>query len=142
MDNWVFHKCFYWIQQIQWQKYLWLKGLEPTTFCVTDQDATTVPARHMWGTGSLNWAQFILQWFVRFLEFPEFTELSFHLGKTPICQKAIRKDNMSVRGCGSRVCLCVAPFTGWIRMPPILTCSHVTSLTGFVSAGSDIIIPW
>ena len=23
-----------------------VKGLEPATFCVTDQDATTVPARH------------------------------------------------------------------------------------------------
>ena len=29
------------------KKYLSLKGLEPATSCVTDQDATTVPARHM-----------------------------------------------------------------------------------------------
>ena len=29
------------------KKYLSLKGLEPPTSCVRDQDATTVPARHM-----------------------------------------------------------------------------------------------
>ena len=53
----------------------------PVTSCVRDQDATTVPARHMWETVSLNWAQFMLQWFIRF---PEFSEFLFHLGKTPI----------------------------------------------------------
>ena len=36
-------------------------------------------SRHTWGTGSLNWPQFILQWFVRL---PEFTEFPCHLGKT------------------------------------------------------------
>ena len=30
------------------KKYLSLKGLEPGTSCVRDQDATTVPARHMY----------------------------------------------------------------------------------------------
>ena len=49
--------------------------------CVRDQDATTVPARHVWETGSLNYAQFMLQWFIRF---PEFSEFLFHLGKTPL----------------------------------------------------------
>ena len=29
------------------RNYLSLKGLEPATSCVRDQDATTVPARHM-----------------------------------------------------------------------------------------------
>ena len=56
----------------------------PATSCVRGvrgQDATTVPARHMWQTGSLNWAQFMLQWFIRF---PEFSEFLFQLGKTPI----------------------------------------------------------
>ena len=53
----------------------------PATSCVRDQDATTAPARYMWETGSLNWAQFILQWFIRF---PEFSEFLFHLGKTPM----------------------------------------------------------
>ena len=35
----------------------------------------------MWEKGSLNWAQFMLQWFIRI---PEFSEFLFHLGKTPI----------------------------------------------------------
>ena len=38
-----------------------LKGLEPATSCVKDQDATTAPGRYMRETGSLNWAQFMLQ---------------------------------------------------------------------------------
>ena len=33
-----------------------VKGFEPATTCVRDQDAATVPARQMWETGSLNWA--------------------------------------------------------------------------------------
>ena len=37
----------------------------PATSCVRDHDATTAPARHMWETGSLNWALFILQWFIK-----------------------------------------------------------------------------
>ena len=61
-----------------------LKGLEPATSCVRDQDATTAPARHMCETGSLNWPQFKLQWFIRFPEFAEFSEFLFHLGKTPL----------------------------------------------------------
>ena len=65
----VFPKCFHWIQLIQWQKYLSLKGLEPATSCVQDQDTTAVPARHMWETGSLNWAQFMLQWLIIFPKF-------------------------------------------------------------------------
>ena len=31
-----------------------VKGLEPATSCVRDQDATTVPVRHMSEIGSLN----------------------------------------------------------------------------------------
>ena len=50
-----------------------------TISCVRDQDATIEPARHMSETGSLNWAQFMLQ---RFINFPEFTEFLFYLGKT------------------------------------------------------------
>ena len=49
-----------------------------------NQDATTVPARHMWEKGSLNWAQFTLQWFIIFPEFTEFTKFLIHLGKTPM----------------------------------------------------------
>ena len=46
-QNRVFPKCFHHIQQIQWHKYMSLKGLEPATFCVTDQDASTAPARYV-----------------------------------------------------------------------------------------------
>ena len=53
----------------------------PANSCVRDKDATTVPARHMQGTGSLNWPWFMLHWFIGFPEFPEFL---FHLGKTPL----------------------------------------------------------
>ena len=54
------------------------------TSCVGDQDATTVPVRHMWETWSLNGLWFMLQWLIRFLEFAKFNEFLFHLGKTPI----------------------------------------------------------
>ena len=60
--------------------------LEPATFCVRNQDATTAPAIHMWKTGFSNWSQFMLQWFVRFPEFAEFSESSAHLGQTPLCR--------------------------------------------------------
>ena len=46
------------------------------TSCVRDQDATTAPVWHMWETGSLNSAQFMLQWFISFPEFAEFSESS------------------------------------------------------------------
>ena len=49
------------------------------TSCVRDPDASTAPARHMWGSSI--WAQFMLQWFIRF---PEFSEFLFHLGKPPV----------------------------------------------------------
>ena len=68
--NGVFLKCLHWIQR-QKKIVITLKGLEPATSCVRDQGATTVPARHMWKTASLNWAQFIFQWFIRFTEFNE-----------------------------------------------------------------------
>ena len=58
------------------KKYLSLKGLEPATSCVRDQDAITAPARQMWETGSLNWDKFMLQWFIRFPDFSEFNESS------------------------------------------------------------------
>ena len=63
-----------------------VKELEPATSWVRDQHATSVPARHMWETGSLNCAQFMLQWLIRFPEFAEFGEFLFHLGKTPLFQ--------------------------------------------------------
>ena len=39
---------------------------------------------NMWETGALNWIQFMLQWFIRLTELIEFSELLFHLGKTPL----------------------------------------------------------
>ena len=33
-----------------------VKGFEPNTSCVGDKDVTSAPVRHMWETGSLNWA--------------------------------------------------------------------------------------
>ena len=42
-----------------------LKLSHPATSFVRDQDATTLPARHVSEAGYLNWAQFVLQWFVR-----------------------------------------------------------------------------
>ena len=48
----------------------------PATSCVRDHDASTVPARHMWEAGSVNWAQFMLQWYIRFPKFAEFNENS------------------------------------------------------------------
>ena len=61
-----------------------VKRFEPAISCIGDQDATIASATHMWETGSLNWPQFMFQWFIRFPEFVEFTEFPFHLGKTPI----------------------------------------------------------
>ena len=61
------------------KNYNILKRLfEPATFCGRDWDATTAPARHMSQRWSLNWAQFMAQWFIRF---PEFTKFLIHLGK-------------------------------------------------------------
>ena len=56
----------------------------PAISCVRDQDVTTVPARHMWGTGSLSWSQFMLQWFISFNEFAEFNESSALFRKNSI----------------------------------------------------------
>ena len=82
----VFSSMFPWIQRIQWQDIvaITVKGLEPVTSCIRDQDATTDPARHMWETGSSSWAQLILQWFIRFPEFSEFNESSVPFRKNSI----------------------------------------------------------
>ena len=44
------------------------------------------PARHRWETESLNSAQFILQWLIRFPEFADVSEFLLHLGKKHYCQ--------------------------------------------------------
>ena len=41
-----------------------VQRFEPVTSCVRDQVATTVPTRNLWETWSLNWSQFMLQWFL------------------------------------------------------------------------------
>ena len=82
-----FLNVFHWIQRIQWQKIYDIRRTRTShtaTSCVRDQDATTAPARHMWETGSLNWAQFMLQWFIRFPEFTEFSESSAPFSKNSI----------------------------------------------------------
>ena len=56
-----------------------VKGIEPAISCVRDQDATTVLARHRRQTGSLNWLQFMLQWFIRFPGIAEFRENSINI---------------------------------------------------------------
>ena len=60
-----------------------VKGLEPATQSplVRDQGATTVPARHMLETGSLNQGQFMLQWLSISLNS---VKVLLHLGKTPL----------------------------------------------------------
>ena len=84
--NWVFSKYFHWIRRIQWLKIFVIRRARPATSCVRDQNATTVPA--MWKAGSLRLLQFMLQSFIRF---PEFTEFTFHLRKTPIWRHLIRE---------------------------------------------------
>ena len=81
---WVLPKCFHWICWIQWLKIfvITVKWFELATSCVRDWNATITPERYMWETGSLSWPQSMLQRFIRLLEFAEFTEFPFHLGKT------------------------------------------------------------
>ena len=87
-----FLNVFHWIQRIQWQKKLFtVKGLEPATSCVRDQDATTAPARHMWETGSLNWVQFMLQWLSVSLNSLNSVKVLLHLGKTQVTFKHKRR---------------------------------------------------
>ena len=46
MNSGVFPKWFQWIQKIF---VITVKGLEPATSCIRDQDATTAPATHVCG---------------------------------------------------------------------------------------------
>ena len=83
------------VHRIQWQNYLSLKGFEPATSCIRDQDATTAPARHMWKTVSLNWAQFMLQWFIKFPEFTEITE--FNESSAPFRKNSLWRLSVTLR---------------------------------------------
>ena len=64
---------------------------QSATSCVRDQHATTAPSRHMWEIGSLNWARFMLQWFISFSEFTEFSENSapFRKNSNPSCSSDV-----------------------------------------------------
>ena len=70
----------------------------PTTSSVRDQDATAAPARLMWETETLKWAQFMLQRFIRFPEFAESSELLLHLGKTPLIPNKTDKNFVTMFG--------------------------------------------
>ena len=52
-ENWVFPKFSEFSDKniCHYSKRVWT--CHPATFCVRDQDATTVPPRHMWEPGSL-----------------------------------------------------------------------------------------
>ena len=74
---------FYMSIEFSLNVFIEFKGFEPATSCVSDQGAATGSARHTWETGPLNWLQFMLQWFIIFLGFTEFTKYLSHLGKNP-----------------------------------------------------------
>ena len=76
--NGVFPKCIAELSEFSDKKIFVIidKGLEPATNHLLCKDATTAPSRHMWETRSLNWFQFMLQWFIRFPGFTEFNESS------------------------------------------------------------------
>ena len=65
-------------ESVEFERNIFCKKavFEPSTTWVTNQDATTPPRRHMLEKGSLKWTLFMLQWFIRFPEFAEFTESS------------------------------------------------------------------
>ena len=78
-EQWSFPKCFSLNSLSSVTKMYDIKRTRtchPATSCVRNQHATTVPARHMWEIGSLNWIQFMLQWFISVSEFTEFSESS------------------------------------------------------------------
>ena len=83
---WRFSKCFHWIQ---WQKYspLQFKDLNLLPLVWETRMPLQHQTKHMWETGSLNWAQFMLQWFIRFPEFAEFTE--FNKSSAPFMKNSI-----------------------------------------------------
>ena len=63
-------------------KYLLQKGaFKLAIFCVRNRHVITAPGRHRQQRGPLNWANFMLHWFMRN---PEFTEFLFHLRKTEL----------------------------------------------------------
>ena len=92
-------------------KILYKRLFEPAISCVRDQDATTAPARH-----TLNWLQFMLQWFVRFPNIAEFIHFPFHFGKSPYEQILLKKTRMHF----SRMCTTL--FNGRLSCNPCPSC--------------------
>ena len=114
---WVFPKCFRWIERIQWQKFSKrTKTCYPATTCVKDQHATTVPGRHMWETGSLNWANFI-----SLPEFAEFIEILLSWVKTPLLiqiPQSLLVQHLLTSWCTGRTVLCITgrAWLNWTRL--------------------------
>ena len=70
-DYWVFPKCFHWIR---WQIHYILKKIIQTCHLLYKRPRCyRSTSKIQVERGSLNWAQFMLQWFIRFPEFSEFT---------------------------------------------------------------------
>ena len=112
-------------ESVEFEKYFCKKAVfEPTTSYVTSQDSTTAPAQHMWGTGTLNWTQFMLQCFIIF---PEFSESSAHLGKSLVGQHLLRRKSMIETEFLLHITmpshLCNEPilcYSSWLHVPYIL----------------------
>ena len=80
-NNGVFPKCFSLNSVNSVTKIFVIEKAQTCHILKRDQDATTESVWHMWVTGSLNWVQFMLHWFIRF---PEFAEFLIHLGEIPL----------------------------------------------------------
>ena len=79
-----FLNVFHWIQGLKIYDINRTRTCHPATSCVRDQHDTTAPARHMWETGSLNQAQFMLHWSSVSLNSLNSAKVLLHLGKTPL----------------------------------------------------------
>ena len=110
-------------------KLLSLKGLEPATSCGGDQYATTVPARPMWEAGSLNWAQFMPQWFVGFPEFAKFNESSDPLRKNSIGRVNIQSTLAWFTMSAKRMTLTILEACGYINSKKGISSSHLFYLS-------------
>ena len=111
--HWSFSLMFF--TEFSDKKLLSLKGLEPATSCGRDQYATTVPARHMWEAGSLNWVQFMPQWFIRFPEFAKFNESSDPLRKNSIGRVNIQSTLAWFTMSAKRMALTILEACGYIN---------------------------
>ena len=81
-NMWVSPKCFHRIHSIT-KNILNKKSIRTWSTLWERERAgfTTETERHLYQRGSSNWPQFMLQWFVRFPEFAQFTEFPLQSGK-------------------------------------------------------------